>query len=69
MRRQLLAMLAVSVLAITGSNALARPYQVGDSVIGPLLIGLDKPAQIAQMGATVSDIANLAALAAHDAIR
>ena len=41
----------------------------GGTVIGPLLIGLDKPAQIAQMGATVSDIVNLAALAAHDALR
>ena len=37
------------------------------TVIGPLLIGLDKPVQIAQMGATVSDIVNLAALAAYNA--
>ncbi|MCH2393544.1 NADP-dependent malic enzyme [Oceanibaculum sp.] len=41
----------------------------GASVIGPLLIGLEKPAQIVQMGATVSDIVNAAALAAHDAVR
>jgi malate dehydrogenase (oxaloacetate-decarboxylating)(NADP+) len=40
----------------------------GGMVIGPMLLGLDKPAQIAEMGATVSDIVNLAALAAHDAI-
>ena len=40
----------------------------GGTVIGPLLIGLDKPAQIVPMGATVSDIVNIAALAAHDAI-
>ena len=37
------------------------------TVIGPLLIGLAKPVQIAQMGATVSDIVNLAALAAYNA--
>ena len=30
---------------------------------------LEKPAQIVQMGATVSDIVNAAALAAHDAVR
>ena len=40
----------------------------GGTVIGPLLIGLSKPAQIVQMGATVSEVVNLAALAAHDAI-
>ena len=40
----------------------------GGMVIGPILIGLDKSAQIVEMGATVSDIVNLAALAAHDAI-
>jgi malate dehydrogenase (oxaloacetate-decarboxylating)(NADP+) len=36
--------------------------------IGPLLMGLDKPAQIVEMGCTVSDLVNLAALAAHEAI-
>jgi malate dehydrogenase (oxaloacetate-decarboxylating)(NADP+) len=41
----------------------------GGTVIGPLLIGLSKPVQIALMRATVSDVVNLAALAAHDAIR
>ena len=40
----------------------------GGTVIGPLLIGLAKPVQILPMNATVSDIINLAALAAHDAI-
>jgi len=43
--------------------------ELGDGVtIGPVIIGLDKPAQIAQMNATVSDIINLAAIAAIDAI-
>lgn len=37
------------------------------TVIGPILSGLSKPAQIAHMGATVSDVVNLAALAAHAA--
>jgi len=37
------------------------------TVIGPILIGLEKPAQIAPMGATASDLVNMAALAAHDA--
>jgi malate dehydrogenase (oxaloacetate-decarboxylating)(NADP+) len=39
----------------------------GGTVIGPLLIGLEKSVQIAQMGASVSDIVNLAALAAYNA--
>jgi malate dehydrogenase (oxaloacetate-decarboxylating)(NADP+) len=40
----------------------------GATVIGPLLIGLERPAQIVTMGATVSDLVNHATLAAHDAI-
>jgi malate dehydrogenase (oxaloacetate-decarboxylating)(NADP+) len=40
----------------------------GGTVIGPLLIGLSKPVQILPMNASVSDIINLAALAAYDAI-
>ncbi len=39
----------------------------GGRHVGPLLMGLDKPAQIIEMGATVSDYVNLAALAAHEA--
>lgn len=39
----------------------------GGTVIGPLLVGLEKPIQIAQMGSSVSDIVNLAALAAYNA--
>jgi len=40
----------------------------GGTVIGPLLLGLSKSAQIVPMGSTVSDLVNLAALAAHDTI-
>jgi malate dehydrogenase (oxaloacetate-decarboxylating)(NADP+) len=40
----------------------------GGTTVGPLLIGLERPAQIVELGATVSDLVNHAALAAHDAI-
>ena len=40
----------------------------GANVIGPLLIGLNKPAQIVQLGATVSDLVTAAALGAYEAI-
>ena len=36
----------------------------GSTVIGPLLVGLDKPVQIVPLGARDSDIVNMAALAA-----
>jgi malate dehydrogenase (oxaloacetate-decarboxylating)(NADP+) len=42
--------------------------QLGNgTVIGPILQGLSKPVQILPMNASVSEILNLAALAAHDA--
>jgi malate dehydrogenase (oxaloacetate-decarboxylating)(NADP+) len=41
----------------------------GASLVGPLLMGLEKPAQIVQMGATVADVVNMAKFAAHEAIR
>jgi malate dehydrogenase (oxaloacetate-decarboxylating)(NADP+) len=40
----------------------------GGTVIGPLLMGLSKPAQIVPLGATVNDLVTAAALAAHEAI-
>ena len=40
----------------------------GGTSIGPIMMGLEKPIQIAQLGASVSDLVSLAALAAHDAI-
>ncbi len=40
----------------------------GSTVIGPLLVGLDKSVQIASMGAKDSDIVNLAAIAAYNAV-
>ena len=38
----------------------------GATVIGPMLLGFNKPIQIASYGASVSDIVNLAAFAAYD---
>jgi malate dehydrogenase (oxaloacetate-decarboxylating)(NADP+) len=38
----------------------------GSTVIGPLLVGLDKPVQIVPLGAKDSDIVNMAALASYD---
>ena len=36
----------------------------GATVLGPLIVGLDKPIQIVQLGATDAEIVNMAALAA-----
>jgi malate dehydrogenase (oxaloacetate-decarboxylating)(NADP+) len=38
----------------------------GATVIGPLLVGLDRPVQIVQLGAKDSEIVNMAALAAFN---
>jgi malate dehydrogenase (oxaloacetate-decarboxylating)(NADP+) len=38
----------------------------GGTVIGPMLVGLSKPVQIASLGASDSDLVNMAALAAFD---
>ena len=38
----------------------------GGPVIGPLLVGLDKPVQILSLGARDSDVVNMAALAAFN---
>lgn len=54
--------------AIHSASISARMLQQlgGATLIGPLLVGLEKPVQIAPMGATVSDLVHLAALAAYD---
>ncbi|CCQ72257.1 NADP-dependent malic enzyme [Magnetospira sp. QH-2] len=41
----------------------------GATVMGPILMGLEKPAQIVTQGATVNDLVNMAALAAYQAVR
>jgi|TARA_B110000858_G_C17769153_1_gene458663 malate dehydrogenase (oxaloacetate-decarboxylating)(NADP+) len=38
------------------------------SVLGPLMIGGEKPFQIVQMGSNVSDVVNSAAIAAYNAV-
>jgi malate dehydrogenase (oxaloacetate-decarboxylating)(NADP+) len=57
--------------ALHSANISAKLLQMlgGGTVIGPILIGLGKPAQIVQSGATVSDIVTAAAMAAFDAMR
>ena len=62
-----------NILIMPGLNAASTSAGLmqmlgGGTVIGPLLLGLEKPAQIAPMGATVSDLVSLAALAAHETI-
>ena len=39
------------------------------SVIGPIMLGAEKPFQIVQMGASVNDLVQAAALAAYEALR
>ncbi len=41
----------------------------GVTVLGPILIGLEKPAQIVRMGATVSDLVTTAVLAAYQTVK
>jgi malate dehydrogenase (oxaloacetate-decarboxylating)(NADP+) len=38
--------------------------QLGETVVGPVLVGLSKPVQIVQTGATVNEILTAAAFAA-----
>lgn len=38
----------------------------GSTLIGPLLVGLDKPAQIVPMGATDSELVTMATIAAYN---
>ncbi len=53
--------------ALQSANISAKLLKVlgGANVIGPSLMGLAKSAQIVPMGSTVSEMVNLAALAAH----
>jgi malate dehydrogenase (oxaloacetate-decarboxylating)(NADP+) len=51
--------------ALHSANITAKLMkQLGETVIGPVLVGLAKPVQIVQMGATVNDIVTAAAFAA-----
>jgi malate dehydrogenase (oxaloacetate-decarboxylating)(NADP+) len=57
--------------ALHSANISAKllQYLGGGTVIGPVLMGLSKPAQIVQTGGTVSDLVTAAAFAAFDALR
>lgn len=57
--------------ALHSANISAKLLQkmAGGTVIGPMLLGLEKPVQVVQMGAGVAEVVNMAALAAHTAIR
>ena len=62
-----------NVLVMAGLHAASSASKMlqklgGATIIGPLLVGLERPAQIVSMGASVSDLVNHAALAAHEAI-
>jgi malate dehydrogenase (oxaloacetate-decarboxylating)(NADP+) len=56
--------------SLNSANITAKllPHLGGGTVVGPLLIGLARPVQIVNTGVTVSDLVNLGALAAHDAL-
>jgi malate dehydrogenase (oxaloacetate-decarboxylating)(NADP+) len=56
--------------ALHSANITAKLVQSAGigTVIGPILIGLSKPAQIVQTGATVNDLVIAAAVAAHDSV-
>ena len=55
--------------SLQSANITAKLMQqaAGGTVIGPILIGLAKPAQVVQLGATVNDLVTAAAIAAYDA--
>ncbi|HWA43750.1 MAG TPA: NADP-dependent malic enzyme [Hypericibacter adhaerens] len=56
--------------ALHSANISAKlMQQLGGTVIGPVLMGLSKPAQIVHAGATVSDLLTAAALAGLAAVR
>jgi phosphotransacetylase len=38
-------------------------------VLGPILMGLEKPVEIVHMNSTVTEIVNASAFAAHESIR
>jgi len=56
--------------ALHSANITAKLVQSAGigTVIGPILIGLSKPAQIVQTGATVNDLVSAAAIAGHDSV-
>jgi malate dehydrogenase (oxaloacetate-decarboxylating)(NADP+) len=63
-----------NILVMPGLHSANISYKLihklgGGTVIGPMLIGLSRPVQIVHLDANVSDVVNMAVLAAHDAIK
>jgi malate dehydrogenase (oxaloacetate-decarboxylating)(NADP+) len=63
-----------NILVMPGLHSANISYKLihklgGGTVIGPMLIGLSSPVQIVHLDANVSDVVNMAVLAAHDAIK
>jgi malate dehydrogenase (oxaloacetate-decarboxylating)(NADP+) len=63
-----------NVLVMPGLHAASISSKIlqklgGGSVIGPLLIGMEKSVQIVGMNSTVSELVTHASLAAHEAIK
>ena len=61
-----------NILIMPGLHAANISYKLlqavgGGTIIGPMLLGLEKPVQIVQMNATVNDLVQAAAIAAYDA--
>ena len=59
----------VLIMPAIHSASISTKLLIGMSnatVIGPILLGLEKPVQIASLGSTVADITNLATIAALD---
>ncbi len=61
--------LVMPALHSANISAMLLQRLAGGTVIGPMLTGFAKPAQIVRAGATVNDLVNAAALAALDAVR
>ncbi|MBH67511.1 MAG: NADP-dependent malic enzyme [Rhodospirillaceae bacterium] len=62
-----------NVLIMPGLHAANISYKLlqavgGGTIIGPMLLGLEKPVQIVQMNATVNDLVQAAAIAAYDSL-
>jgi malate dehydrogenase (oxaloacetate-decarboxylating)(NADP+) len=61
-----------NILVMPGLHAANISYKLlqavgGGTIIGPMLLGLEKPVQIVQMNATANDLVQAAAIAAYDA--
>jgi len=60
--------LVMPSLAVANIGAKLLQKLGGGAVIGPLLMGLARPVQIVQLGATVNELVTAACLAAHDVV-